>query len=83
MDESQIEKTLREILARRVPNAPIDKLTLDAPLAALGIDSLAYSWILADTEDTFGFVMMGSDVMKLKTLKHTIEYVQTQIEKKG
>jgi len=82
MDKKQIEKTLREILVRRVPNAPIDKLTLDTPLATLGVDSLAYSWILADMEDAFGFVMMGSDIMKLKTLKDSIKYVETHIKKK-
>jgi acyl carrier protein len=82
MEKKQIEKVLREILARRVPKTDLKKITLKTELATLGVDSLAYSWILADMEDAFGFVMKGSDIMKLKNLDDSIKYVETHLKKK-
>ena len=45
-------------------------------LAALGVDSLAFRWILADMEEAFGFKMRGADIMKLKTLTSAVEFVE-------
>lgn len=79
MDRAQIEKTLREIVVKRVRDLKPEAVTLDIELVKLGVDSLAFSWILADMEDAFGFVMQGADIMKLKTLASAIDYVQKQI----
>ncbi|MBP2666511.1 MAG: Phosphopantetheine attachment site [Firmicutes bacterium] len=79
MDKQQIESALREIIAKRVLG--VNPATLDPTqeLAMLGADSLAFSWILADMEDAFGFVMRGSDIRKLKTLETAIEYVEQHV----
>ena len=56
-------------------------ITPSGELAALGIDSLAFSWILADMEDAFGYEMRGADIMKLKTLASAVEFVEQHAEK--
>ncbi|HWR29024.1 MAG TPA: acyl carrier protein [Negativicutes bacterium] len=79
MDKQQIEATLKEIVAKRIPGVRPDTLIPTQELAMLGADSLAFSWILADMEDAFGFVMRGSDIRKLKTLETAIEYVEQHV----
>lgn len=76
MERSQIENKLREIISNRVKGVAPESIDPQGSLAELGIDSLAFSWILADMEDAFEFVMRGSDVMKLKTLAAAIDYVE-------
>lgn len=75
MDKVQIERTLREIIVKRVPGVVAEKIDPEQELSVLGADSLAFSWILADMEDAFDFVMRGADIMKLKTLASAVEYV--------
>ena len=58
-----------------------DTIISTQELATLGVDSLAFSWILADMEDTFDFVMRGSDIMKLKTLATAVDYVEQHVGK--
>jgi len=79
MDRAQIEKTLREIIMKRLPALKPELVTPEVELVKLGVDSLAFSWILADVEETFGFVMQGADIMNLKTLASAVDYVQKQI----
>ena len=81
MDRTQIEKTLKEILIKRMPGLAPEAISSDADIAELGVDSLAFSWIIADMEEAFGFVMQGADIMKLKTLAATIDYVEMKMEK--
>ena len=61
MDKMLLAEQLREIIARRIDGAEPSRIGDDAELAALGADSLALSWILADVEDAFEFVMRGGD----------------------
>lgn len=75
MEKAQIERILREIIAKRVHGVVAETIDPSQELAALGVDSLAYSWILADMEDAFDFVMRSSDIMKIKTLSMAVEYV--------
>ena len=75
MEKTQIERILREIIAKRVRGVVAETIDPSQELAALGVDSLAYSWILADMEDAFDFVMRSSDILKLKTLTMAVEFV--------
>jgi len=81
MDRMQIEKTLREIISKRIPDVKQEAITPEVDLAILGADSLAFSWITADVEEAFEIVLRGSDVMKLKTLSSSIDYVEKKIAK--
>ena len=80
MDRTQIEKTLKEILIKRMPGLAPETISSDADLAELGVDSLAFSWILADMEDSFDIVMVGADAMKLKTISLAADYVEKHLE---
>ena len=80
MDRLEIEHKIREIVAARTNSQKIFELSADDSLGTVGIDSLAFSWILADMENTFNFVMMGSDIMKLKTLTRAVDYVEQRIQ---
>lgn len=79
MERNQIEKTLKEIFVKRAPSLKSEMLALSVEMAALGVDSLAFSWILADMEEAFGFVTQGADVMKLKTFEDSVDYVQRRL----
>ncbi len=81
MNRQQIEAKLREIIVKRVPGVKPEAITLTGELATLGIDSLAFSWILADMEEAFEFEMRGADVMKLKTLTTAVEFVEQHVKK--
>ena len=81
MDKTMIETTLREIISKRVAGVAPEAIAPAGELAALGIDSLAFSWILADMEDAFGYEMRGADIMKLKTLASAVEFVEQHAEK--
>jgi acyl carrier protein len=81
MNRQQIESRLREIIAKRVRNISSESIDMDTELTALGLDSLGFSWLLADIEDTFEFVMQGSDILKLKTLSDAIDYVENHVSK--
>lgn len=79
MDRKQIEDLLWGIVIKHLPNVNPDAVTLDGELAKLGIDSLAFSWILVDIEDTFEIELLGSDIMKLKTLAAAADYVEQRL----
>lgn len=80
MERKQIEATLREIISKRVAGVTPESINPTGELATMGIDSLAFSWILADMEEAFGFEMRGADIMKLKTLVASVEYVEKNIK---
>jgi acyl carrier protein len=79
MERARIETILREILVKRVPGLKPESILPESELATLGVDSLAYSWILADVEDSFDIVMLGADSMKLNTLSAAADYVEAKI----
>ena len=81
MDRKQIEEILTKIFVKRVPGLKPEMLVPEAEMANLGMDSLAFSWILADMEEAFGFVTQGADVMKLKTYADSLDFVQKQLGK--
>ena len=81
MNQQQIEAKLREIIGKRVSGIKPEAITAIGELAELGIDSLAFSWILADMEEAFEFEMRGADVMKLKTLATAVEFVDQHVNK--
>ena len=81
MDKTLLAAQLREIIARRMEGADPSRIGDDTELTALGADSLAFSWILADVEDAFEFVMRGGDLMKLRTFAAFVDYVAQRIGK--
>jgi acyl carrier protein len=64
---------LSAILARDYKLAP-EQLTLDAPLAGLGIDSLGTMELLWTVEETFG-ITMPPDPVALPTLGDVVRYI--------
>lgn len=79
MEKKQIESKIRAIIAKHLPQVSPDKITPQAEFAALGLDSLALSWIVADVEDAFDFEMQISDIMKLKTVAAAVDYVERRL----
>ena len=81
MDIQTIETILRGIIARRLPDVSPESITAVGELANLGVDSLAFSWIIADMEDEFDIEIKGADVLKLKTLANAIVYVENRLSR--
>ena len=79
MDKQQIETKLREIIAQRIPALKADDIKAGADLGALGADSLAVSWIVADVEDAFDIIIRSEDIMKLNTLAAGVDYVAKRL----
>ena len=76
MEKKQIEKVVREIISKRIPEVKPEAIDATIELDKLGMDSLAASWILADLEETFNFVMPGKENCILKTLTTAVDYVE-------
>lgn len=81
MDKKQIERILREIIGKHLEDIQPEKIDMNDELADLGVDSLTLSWILVDMEESFDFIIPGSDILKLKTLATTVDYVEKHISK--
>ncbi|MDT8902772.1 acyl carrier protein [Anaeroselena agilis] len=79
MDTTQIEKTVKEIIVKRLPKTNPAAIQGDAELDKLGMDSLAASWILADMEEAFGFNMPGPENCILKTVANAVDYVDKNL----
>ncbi len=63
-------------------NLQPDRLTLDAPLESLGIDSLATVELLWSIEDDF-HIKLPSDPVDLPTLGDVVRYVDELIAEQG
>jgi acyl carrier protein len=59
-----------------------DRLTLDAPLESLGIDSLGTVELLWNIEDVFQ-IKLPSDPVELPTLGDVVRYVDELVAKQG
>lgn len=81
MDKKQIESIVREIITKHLQNVRPEDINMNDELSDLGVDSVAFSWILADMEDSFDFIVPGSDILKLKTLAAAVDYVEKHISK--
>jgi acyl carrier protein len=81
LEKYEVAAKLRDIIAGRIAGVAPAVVHDDTELAALGADSLALSWIMADVEDTFDFVMRGSELMKLKTFAAFVDYVAQRVGK--
>ncbi|MBV7272443.1 acyl carrier protein [Clostridiaceae bacterium UIB06] len=80
MNRKEIENHLREMIVKRVEeNITPETIEMDTELTLLGLDSLGFSWLLADIEDTFDFIVDGAAVIKLKTLGSIIDYVENHV----
>ena len=79
MDKQTIEMKFREIILKRVKGLEPDMLKEDADFGVLGVDSLALSWIMADTEETFNVPVRIEEAMKLHTLKLMVDNMDKKI----
>jgi len=55
-----------------------DKLTPDAPLEALGVDSLGIAELLFNVEDEFGIVL-PPEAVQLSTMADVVRYIDALI----
>jgi acyl carrier protein len=74
-------ETLCGILTKENKLLP-DRLTLDAPLEDLGIDSLGTVELLWNIEDTFK-IKLPSDPVELATLRDVVGYVDELVARQG
>lgn len=68
---------LRSILVKDYKLSP-DELTLDAPLEALGIDSLGIAELLFNVEDEF-HITLSPDAVQLHTLGDVVRFIDELI----
>ena len=80
MNRAQIKTTLKEIIAKRINGVKAESIGADDDLAKLGADSLAFSWIMADMENAFGFAMRLSDLIALRTLSASVDFVEVKMK---
>lgn len=66
-------ETLRTILVREYQLAP-DRLTMDAALEGLGIDSLGVAELLFSVEDAFG-ISLPPEPLQVLTLGDVVRYI--------
>ncbi len=76
MNKKQIEDIMREIIVKCLKGAQPEAITADMKLADLGLDSLGLSWVLAEMEDAFEFTISMSDMIKLRTIADTVDFVE-------
>ena len=79
MDKQAIEMKFREIILKRVKGLEPSMLKADTDFGVLGVDSLARSWIMADTEETFNVPIRIEEVMKLNTLKLMVDHMDKKL----
>ena len=79
MDKLTIEKNFREIILKRVKGLDPSTLKEDTDFSVLGVDSLAFSWIMADAEETFNLPIRIEEAMKLRTLALIVAYVDKKL----
>ena len=79
MDKLTIEKNFREIILKRVKGLDPSTLKEDTDFTILGVDSLAFSWIMADAEETFNLPIRIEEAMKLRTLALIVAYVDKKL----
>lgn len=79
MEKKQIESKVKELVAKCLPQANPDRITMESEFIALGIDSLAMSRIIAEIEDAFDIEVRIGDILKLKTLAAAVEYLEKRL----
>lgn len=79
MEKQQIENKVKELVAKCLPQANPDSITMESEFIALGIDSLAMSRIIAEIEDAFDIEVRIGEILKLKTLAAAVEYLEKRL----
>lgn len=79
MDKPTIEKKFREIILKRVKGLDSSMLKEDTDFSVIGVDSLAFSWIMADAEETFNLPIRIEEAMKLRTLALIVAYMDKKL----
>ena len=79
MDKLAIEKKFREIMLKRVKGLEPSALKEDTDFSVLGVDSLAFSWIIADAEEAFNVPIRIEEAMKLRTLALIVAHLDKKL----
>ena len=79
MDKQAIEMKFREIILKRVKGLEPSMLKADTDFGAMGVDSLALSWIMADTEEAFNQPIRLEEAMKLRTLALIVDHMDKKL----
>lgn len=80
MENERILAVLQDIYQNRVENAVREPLAPECSLSSLRIDSLAFSWMIADMEEKFNITIYGADIPGLKTVEDVIMFVKRSLE---
>ena len=83
MNKTNIEETVREIIASRMKDKEkIEKLAYDTPLLTLGIDSILALSILVEIEEAYDIEIDDSDLNmdKIKDVASFADLVRGYIE---
>ena len=79
MDKQAIEMKFREIILKRVKGLEPSMLKADTDFGTMGVDSLALSWIMADTEEAFNQPIRIEEAMKLRTLALIVDHMDKKL----
>ena len=80
MSEAEIVDEIVIILRRVVPHEVVD-VGLDSKLVNdIGIDSLGTYELVMDAEDRFGIEIEDDQLLKLATVRDSVEFVKSQVE---
>lgn len=81
MDASQIELTVREILADNL-KMNIDQIQLNSGLMTdLGMDSFSSIEMVYALEEKFELKIPDSDIIKAATVKDVVDYIMARVQK--
>lgn len=80
MTEAEIEKGVREILAKRL-NINIDKISRESILIDdLGMDSFGAVEVMFEIEDRFKIEVNERDLLNIKTVEDMISYIESRLK---
>lgn len=83
MTEVEIEKGVKEILAKRL-NISTDKILRNSDFKDdLGMDSFGAIEVMFEIEDRFGIEVQEKELIEIKKVEDMINYIKKRINKDG
>lgn len=83
MDEKEVERRVKEIIARIYRVDPSELKPETRFIDDLGADSVSTIELVAEIEDAFGIEVPDEDVEKNQTVGQAIQYVIEKLRAKG
>lgn len=77
MSEITVEQILDVVSKSNVVN-DVNALDLDMPLSEQGVDSLDFSGVLFNIDETFGIEIPDEDIDDLLTINNIVAYVNSK-----